>query len=135
MKKILKNGTFSRILILYHELYPIESAKRKSLIAENRCLTTLSNMLGKAVVWKWLERSPFKDGESLLYSKEGGEHFRFITERQLQNVLKQAKTSRSIKDLTLFMCQTGARPGEALSLTWQDVKVSGIGSHVRIIAT
>lgn len=93
-------------------------------------LTLLRQACKAGVRWGWLSSNPAQLAEP----PKGSRHVerRFLDEHEAKRLLAAAGES-SLGPLFAFLLGTGARLGEALALTWEDVDLEG--GTVRIAAT
>jgi integrase len=82
----------------------------------NRSLTVLKHMLRKAVEWGYAASNP---AAGFKPEKERNRREFFLTADQADELLE--KTPEHIRPLVVAALHTGARRGELLGLTWQDV--------------
>lgn len=104
----------------------------KSPATVNRYLATLASVLTACVKrWHWLQLSPMRQ---VAKQTERNERTRFLSESELQRLLRACKASES-PDLylaVLLSVTTGARQGEILGLHWNDVDLRGGVLHLRV---
>ncbi len=88
-----------------------------SVCSVNRTLAMLRHIFSMAVKWGYLKEHPLKGKIEMLYEKR--DRWTFITEEQYQRI--RENLSETYLDLYDFLVFTGARLGEALTLTWKDI--------------
>ena len=96
----------------------------RSQSTANRYLAALSGAFSIAVrEWNWLKENPVS---KISRYKEGKPRDRFLSKEEIEKLLTTCKKSRSphLYPVTLFAVCSGARKGEILSLTWDDVDFS-----------
>lgn len=116
------------------EWYREENEGRELMPATlNRDIRTLSNMMRKAVDWKYLQRNPL---EGVAVFTEDNEKMWVLTPEQEEKLLEecdkraQNKGGKYLKDLVLFALHTGMRREEIFSLRWSNVFTSD--NYIRV---
>ncbi len=97
--------------------------RQRSITAVNRELSCLRRIFNIAVQRGWVLRSPFACGEPLILTSCEKRRERILSpfeETKLLNACDDPKRSH-LKPLLVALLDTGARLGEMLKLTWQDV--------------
>lgn len=86
----------------------------------NRYLAALSHAFTKAVEWGWMESNPIS---KVSREKESAGRVRFLSEDERLRLLETCKSSRNqqLYLIVMIALSTGARQGEILGLTWEDV--------------
>jgi integrase len=91
----------------------------------NRELSTLRHMLNKAVEWGMLKTSPFAKGSRLML-KENNQRLRFLTESEIEALLKACEDLKTytphLRPIVETALLTGMRRGELLSLKWEQIR-------------
>lgn len=104
---------------------PTRSGKPRSDATVNREMSTLRHMFSKAKQWGLLEKSPFENGERLLF-KENNHRLRFLTDAEIAALLKACddlkSTSPHLRPIVEAALLTGMRRGELLGLKWEQVR-------------
>ena len=96
----------------------------RSQSTANRYLATLSGAFSIAVrEWNWLKENPVS---KISRYKEGRSRERFLSREEIERLLSACKKSKSshLYPVALFAVCSGARKGEILGLTWDDVDFS-----------
>jgi integrase len=86
----------------------------------NRYLAALSHAFTKSVEWGWIDSNPLA---KVSREKESQGRVRFLSDDERGRLLEACKSSRN-KQLYLIVMlalSTGARQGEIMGLTWDDV--------------
>ncbi len=94
-------------------------AQRRAAVATataNRTLSVLKHMLKTAIRWHHLDVSPAAD---VKLEREPKARERFLTDTEATTLLE--KSPKWLRPLVLTALHTGARQGELLALTWEDV--------------
>lgn len=97
-----------------------DQGKTKSPSTVNRYIASLSITLSHAVEWGWLDENPmFK----VKKKQEPRGRVRFLTQEEISRLLKECKNSKStyLYPIVVLALSTGARWGEIVKLSWQNV--------------
>jgi integrase len=98
---------------------PTRGGKPRTEATVNREMSTLRHMLNKAVEWGMLEASPFTKGSRLML-KENNHRLRFLTEAEIEALLKEC--SPHLRPIVETALLTGMRRGELLGLKWEQIR-------------
>ncbi len=104
--------------------------RQRSITTVNRELSCLRRMFNIGVQRGWVLRNPFACGEPLILTSCEKRRERILTLDEETRLLAACEDPRRyhLKSLLIALLDTGARKGEMLKLTWQDVDL-----HNRII--
>ncbi|MGE0156109.1 MAG: tyrosine-type recombinase/integrase [Geobacter sp.] len=100
---------------------PINGGKTRAGATANRYLAALSHCISVAVKeWGWLESNPLS---KVTRAREAKGRVRFLESEERAKLLEACRTSRNkhLYLIALLAISTGARQGEILGLTWDDV--------------
>lgn len=101
--------------------HPVSGLERVSLTSVNRELEVLRRMLNLAVRERWMERSPFNDGDRLIQKTDETQRQHALTFDEEDRLL--AACDSRTANMVRFAIETGLRRGEIFQLTWQNVDV------------
>jgi integrase len=102
---------------------PTHQSQQRAIGTMNRELGILRRILNIALAEQWIHRNPFKSGEPLIQPSADGIREKILTldeERRLLEACKEPCRAH-IYPIVIALLDTGARRGEMLKLTWQDV--------------
>lgn len=88
----------------------------------NRVLNTLGKLLKVAVDWGDLEHTLKVARFSI--AKTESERIKFLSSAEVSALLTELKDNTLIRDLVIFLLNTGLRIGEARALRWADVDMT-----------
>lgn len=99
-----------------------------SLASVHRELALLRRMLNVARQNKWIDSSPFNDGDALIQPGLEEKRQTILTDEQENEILKLCVGRRQhLKPILVCALDTGMRQGEIFKLQWQDVDlVNGV---------
>jgi integrase len=104
---------------------PTRTGKPRTEATVNREMSTLRHMLNKAVEWGMLEKSPFDKGSRLML-KENNHRLRFLTEAEIEALLKACTELKTytphLRPIVETALLTGMRREELLSLKWEQIR-------------
>ena len=94
----------------------------------NRYLAALSHVFTKSVEWGWMDSNPIS---KVSREKESAGRVRFLSDDERERLLEACKGSRNrqLYLIVMLALSTGARQGEIMGLTWEDVSFE----HRRLI--
>lgn len=96
--------------------------KKRAPATVNRYMNTLSRAFTLAEKeWGWIESNPFRKVSKL---KEPRGRLRFLDKKEISRLLDVCATNEPLYTIVLILLTTGARKGEVLNLTWDDVDFS-----------
>lgn len=97
-----------------------KAAQRQRKIASvNREMALLRRMLKRAVGMRWIERSPFDEGDSLISMADEVPRQRVLRREEEIRLLGHCKPR--LRGIIVCAVDTGMRAGEIFSLRWRDV--------------
>jgi integrase len=98
---------------------------KRSVATVNRELSKMRRMMN--VAWRegWILKNPFNFGDSLISTADERKRERILTQDEEARLLAACATPQRqhLKALIIAALDTGARQGELLSLTWDDVNL------------
>ncbi len=98
------------------------TAQPRTLAGVNRELATLRAALNFAQRNKWLESSPFAEGDPLLSLADEAKRERILSFPEERRLLAECTGRRAhLRPLVIAAVDTGMRRGELLKLRWHDV--------------
>jgi integrase len=98
---------------------PTWAGKPRTDATVNREISILQHILHKGVEWGLLETSPFNKGSRLIL-KENNHRLRFLTETEIEALLKECPPY--LGAIVETALNTGMRRGELLSLKWEQIR-------------
>jgi integrase len=105
---------------------PLKSGGPRSEASVNYEMATFSHILGKAVDWDLLERSPFEKKGRKLRFKVDNARTRYLSGEELEALMKACDDLRGhaphLKAIIQTALLTGMRRGELLGLRWEDIR-------------
>jgi integrase len=103
-------------------------SNQRSIATVNRELAYLRRLLNIAERNSWIQRNPFKLGDSLISLSDEVKRERILTDAECQRLIDACTERRShLKPIIIMALDTGCRLGEILKLQWKDVNFnSGI---------
>lgn len=97
-----------------------KAARRQRKISSvNREMALLRRMLRKAVQMRWLDRSPFDDGEDLISMADEVPRSRVLSREEEIRLL--AAANPQLRGILICALDTGMRFGEMIKLQWRDI--------------
>lgn len=95
----------------------------RSITSVNRELTYLRRIFNVALRQGWIDRNPFSCGEPLILVSCERKRERVLTPDEERRLLAACDhpMRRHLRPLLIALLDTGARKGEMLKLTWEDV--------------
>lgn len=101
---------------------PLPGGKTRSGITANRYLAALSHCFSMAANdWHWIDSNPMVG--KVKRHKETATYVRFLSDDERARLLEACKASKNkhLYLIVLLAISTGARQGEIMGLTWDDV--------------
>jgi integrase len=98
---------------------PTQSNKQRKIASVNREMALLRRMLKRAVGMRWLDRSPFDDGDSLISMADEVPRTRTLSREEETRLLE--KSGPRLRGILMSALDTGMRLGEIIKLQWKDV--------------
>jgi integrase len=97
--------------------------KQRTITTVNRELACLRRMFNIALRQGWVNKNPFNCGESLIEISAERRREKILTMEEERRLIAACEhpQRKHLKPLLIALLDTGARKGEALKLTWQDV--------------
>lgn len=107
---------------------PTHQSSQRSIATVNRELSYLRRLLNIAERNNWIQKNPFKCGDSLIQQGDETRRDRILTLEECQRLIDACVERRlHLKPIIIFALDTGCRLGEILKLCWKDVDLdSGI---------
>lgn len=98
------------------------TGRQRSPATANRYLSALSHALTIAVTeWGWLDDNPMRKVRKL---KEPRGRVRFLSDDERSRLLEACQAHSPLYSIVVLALSTGARQGEILNLTWQDIDLA-----------
>jgi integrase len=104
---------------------PTKRGKARSVTTVNRELAALRRMFSIAVQQDWLQKNPFKCGESLIQVSAERKRERVLTAEEEIRLLAACESTRRkhLRAFLVALLATGCRKSEMLLLRWRDVEL------------
>jgi integrase len=104
---------------------PTHQSLQRSLTTVNRELAYLRRMLTVAERNGWLQRNPFKLGDSLIHAADEVRRERIISRDEETRLLAACNGSRAhLRSVIIAALDTGCRLGELRKLQWSDIDLT-----------
>jgi integrase len=106
----------------------------RAIASVNRELALLRKMFNVAERMRWIDRSPFKDGDSLISIADEKKRDRVLTQAEEQRLLAACTGKREhLGPIIICALDTGMRKSEILRLMWNEVDLES--NRIRVLAT
>jgi integrase len=111
----------------------------QAIATVNRLLSVVRTMLSLAVQLRWIERTPFNDGQPLIRKSEEVHRQRVLTLEEEGRLLAVCSGKRKhIRPIVITALDTGMRLGELIKLRWKDIDlkvglITIIASHSKTL--
>jgi len=106
----------------------------RAIASVNRELALLKKMFNVAERMRWIDRSPFKDGDSLISLADEKKRDRVLTQAEEKQLLAACTEKREhLRPIIVCALDTGMRKSEILRLTWNEVDLEN--NKIRVLAT
>ena len=101
---------------------PTHQSSQRAIATVNRELAYLRRLLNIAERNDWINKNPFKRGDSLIHLADEVKRDTVLSPSECQRLLDACSNRRShLKPIVIAALDLGCRLGELLKLQWKDV--------------